>query len=430
MNKKRLIVIGGGAAGFFCAVNAAQLNPELQVIILEKSNKLLSKVKVSGGGRCNVTHACHNIADMIKKYPRGSAFLKKAFHHFFTTDTIAWFNNRGVELKTETDGRMFPATNSSQTIIDCFMKEANKYNVEIMMNKEVKQLAIGGGQLAVGSGQWAVGSEQLATSKGFELKFADDSILQADFVCIASGGYPKILQYHWLAKAEHIIDEPVPSLFTFNMPGNAVTALMGVSVENVQVKIVGSKLLESGPLLITHWGMSGPAILKLSAWGARELAINNYNFSILINWIPDFNENSLREKIQQLRFQLAAQKIINRNPFALPNRLWEYLLLQSGIPVDLRWADLPAREQNKLIKNLCANEYAVKGKTTFKEEFVTSGGVQLNEIDFNTMQSKKHAGLFFAGEIINVDGITGGYNFQNAWTTGWIAAKAISGLEV
>ena len=430
MNKKRLIVIGGGAAGFFCAVNAAQLNPELQVIILEKSNKLLSKVKVSGGGRCNVTHACHNIADMIKKYPRGSAFLKKAFHHFFTTDTIAWFNNRGVELKTETDGRMFPATNSSQTIIDCFMKEANKYNVEIMMNKEVKQLAIGGGQLAVGSGQWAVGSEQLATIKGFELKFADDSILQADFVCIASGGYPKILQYHWLAKAEHIIDEPVPSLFTFNMPGNAVTALMGVSVENVQVKIVGSKLLESGPLLITHWGMSGPAILKLSAWGARELAINNYNFSILINWIPDFNENSLREKIQQLRFQLAAQKIINRNPFALPNRLWEYLLLQSGIPVDLRWADLPAREQNKLIKNLCANEYAVKGKTTFKEEFVTSGGVQLNEIDFNTMQSKKHAGLFFAGEIINVDGITGGYNFQNAWTTGWIAAKAISGLEV
>ena len=422
MSKKRLVVIGGGAAGFFCAVNAAQLNPELEVIILEKSNKLLSKVKVSGGGRCNVTHACYSIAEMIKRYPRGSAFLKKAFHHFFTTDTIAWFKNRGVELKTETDGRMFPATNTSQTIIDCLMKEANKYNVEIRINKEVKQLAVGGGQ-------WAVGSEQLATGKGFELKFADGSILQTDFVCIASGGYPKILQYHWLAKAEHIIDEPVPSLFTFNMPGNSVTALMGVAVENAQVKIAGSKLLESGPLLITHWGMSGPAILKLSAWGARELAINNYNFSILINWIPDFNENSLREKIQQLRFQLAAQKIINRNPFALPNRLWEYLLLQSGIQADLRWADLPAREQNKLIKNLCANEYAVKGKTTFKEEFVTSGGVQLNEIDFNTMQSKKHAGLFFAGEIINVDGITGGYNFQNAWTTGWIAAKAISSFK-
>ena len=422
MSKKRLVVIGGGAAGFFCAVNAAQLNPAMEVIILEKSNKLLSKVKVSGGGRCNVTHACYSIAEMIKKYPRGSAFLKKAFHHFFTTDTIAWFKNRGVELKTETDGRMFPATNSSQTIIDCLMKEANKYHVEIRMNKEVKHLAVGSGQMGLDNEPWT-------TDKQFELGFADGSILQADFVCIASGGYPKILQYHWLAKAGHIIDEPVPSLFTFNMPGNSVTALMGVAVENAQVKIAGSKLLESGPLLITHWGMSGPAILKLSAWGARELAINNYNFSILINWIPDFNENSLREKIQQLRFQLAAQKIINRNPFALPNRLWEYLLLQSGIQADLRWADLPAREQNKLIKNLCANEYAVKGKTTFKEEFVTSGGVQLNEIDFNTMQSKKHAGLFFAGEIINVDGITGGYNFQNAWTTGWIAAKAISSFK-
>jgi len=212
------------------------------------------------------------------------------------------------------------------------------------------------------------------------------------------------------------------------MPGNAITALMGVAVENAAVKIVGSKLAESGPLLITHWGMSGPAILKLSAWGARELAKNNYHFSILINWISEYNENSLREKMQQIRFELASQKIVNRNPFKLPGRLWEHLLIQSGIDVNLRWADLPAKEQNKLIKNLCAQEYAVKGKTTFKEEFVTAGGVELSEIDFNTMQSKKHAGLFFAGEIINVDGITGGYNFQNAWTTGWIAATAITSL--
>ena len=240
----------------------------------------------------------------------------------------------------------------------------------------------------------------------------------------------KFLQYDWLKKLEHLIEEPVPSLFTFNLPGNEITALMGVSVENVTVKIVGSKLIEKGPLLITHWGMSGPAILKLSAWGARELATGKYEFAILINWIPDFNENSLREKLQQLRFQLGAKKMINRNPFGLPNRLWEYLLKQSAVHADMRWADLPAREQNKLIKNLCANEYAVKGKTTFKEEFVTAGGVELNEIDFNTMQSKKLPGLFFAGEIINVDGITGGYNFQNAWTTGWIAAKAISGLGV
>ena len=419
MTKKRLIVIGGGAAGFFCAVNAARQNPLLEVIILEKSNKLLSKVKVSGGGRCNVTHACYSIAEMIKKYPRGSSFVKKIFHHFFTNDTVAWFAERGVVLKTEADGRMFPVSDSSQTIIDCLMKEANKYKVEIRMNKEVKRLAVGSGQLAGVS-------EQLVSAKQFELSFVDDSILHADFVCIASGGYPKVMQYDWLKKSDHEVEEPVPSLFTFNMPGNPITALMGVAVENAVVKIVGSKLSESGPLLITHWGMSGPAVLKLSAWGARELAKANYTFTILVNWIPDFNENNLRDKMQQLRFELAAQKIINRNPFALPNRLWEYLLIQSGIHTDLRWADLPAREQNKLIKNLCAQQFAVKGKTTFKEEFVTAGGIELNEIDFNTMQSKKHAGLFFAGEIINVDGITGGYNFQNAWTTGWIAAKAIS----
>ncbi|MEO6254366.1 MAG: NAD(P)/FAD-dependent oxidoreductase, partial [Ferruginibacter sp.] len=420
-------VIGGGAAGFFCAVNAARLNPALEVIILERSNKLLSKVKVSGGGRCNVTHACFSIAEMIKKYPRGSSFLKKAFHHFFTNDTIDWFKERGVVLKTEADGRMFPVTNSSQTIIDCLVKEANKYGVEIRMNKEVKQLAVGSRQLTAGSPQAPVGGHSTA-GKQFELQFADDTSLQADYVCIASGAYPKTIQYGWLKRSEHPIEEPVPSLFTFNMPGNPVTALMGISVENVSVKIVGSKLTEEGPLLITHWGMSGPAILKLSAWGARELAAKNYNFSILVNWIPGLNENSLRERFQRIRFDLAAQKIINRNPFALPNRLWEYLLIESGIGQGLRWADLPAKEQNRLIKNLCAKEHGVKGKTTFKEEFVTAGGIQLQDIDFNTMQSKKHPGLFFAGEIINVDGITGGFNFQNAWTTGWIAAKAISSL--
>ncbi len=411
MIKKRLVVIGGGAAGFFCAVNAARLNPALEVIILEKSNKLLSKVKVSGGGRCNVTHACYSIADMIKKYPRGSAFLKKAFHHFFTNDTIAWFAERGVVLKTEADGRMFPVTDSSQTIIDCLMKEANKYGIEIKMNTEVKEI--------------------YSNADKWNLLIKDDILIPADFICIASGGYPKILQYGWLKQTNHSIEEPVPSLFTFNMPDNTITALMGVVVENAVVKIAGSKLSESGPLLITHWGMSGPAVLKLSAWGARELAVCNWQFTLLINWIPEYNENSLRDKIQKVRFELAAQKIVNRNPFALPNRLWEYLIIESGIQPDLRWADLPAREQNKLIKNLCAHEHAVKGKTTFKEEFVTAGGIDLSEIDFNTMQSKKHQGLFFAGEIINVDGITGGYNFQNAWSTGWIAAKAIGlGSEV
>ena len=411
MNKKRLIVIGGGAAGFFCAVNAARLYPSLEVLILEKNNKLLGKVRISGGGRCNVTHACFSIADMIKQYPRGAAFLKKAFHHFFTTDTIDWFNERGVKLKTEADGRIFPESNSSQTIIDCLLKEANKYGVEILMNREVKALSMV-------NGQWSV-------------IFERNDPIETDYVCIASGGYPKPMQFEWVKQSVHHIEDPVPSLFTFNMPGNTITSLMGVSVEKVNVKIAGSKLSQEGPLLITHWGMSGPAILKLSAWGARELAISNWRFSIMVNWIPDFNENSLKEKFQQLRFDIASQKIINRNPFALPNRLWEYLLTLSGIKDNLRWADLPAKEQNKLIKNLCAQEFAVNGKTTFKEEFVTAGGIDLNEIDFNTMQSKKLPSLFFAGEIINADGVTGGFNFQNAWTTGWIAAKGIGqSLEV
>jgi predicted Rossmann fold flavoprotein len=405
MKKSRLIVVGGGAAGFFCAVNAARLSPTLEVVIVEKTSKLLSKVRVSGGGRCNVTHACFSIAEMIKKYPRGASFLKKAFHHFFTTDTINWFKDRGVELETESDGRMFPSSNSSQTIVDCLMQEANRYGVEILMNKEVKSIKKG--------------------SDGFELLFSNDTTLAANFLCIASGGYPKSTQFEWLHQIGHTIEAPVPSLFTFNMPGNPINALMGISVERVQVKIMGSKLAEEGPLLITHWGMSGPAILKLSAWGARELAAKNWQFGMVVNWLPAYNEQTLKDKFQLIRFDIAAQKITNRNPFLLPQRLWDYLLQQSGVNENSRWADLPAKEQNKLIKNICAQEFSVNGKTTFKEEFVTSGGIVLDEVEHASMQSKIVPGLFFAGEVLNVDGVTGGFNFQNAWTTGWIAAKAI-----
>lgn len=423
---KRLTVIGGGAAGFFCAVNAARMHPSLEVIILEKTSKLLSKVKVSGGGRCNVTHACFDIADMIRHYPRGANFLKKAFHQFFTTDTIQWFQERGVPLKTEADGRMFPVTNSSQSIIDCLMKEANKYGVEIRMMSEVRSL-----KYEVGSRKSEVGSQNSddATNneqRQFTLELSDLRLLTSDFVCIASGGYPKASQFEWLKQQGHTIAEPVPSLFTFNMPGNAITKLMGVSVPDAHLKITGSNLSAKGPLLITHWGMSGPAVLRLSAWGARELAVGNYHFAVIVNWLPEYNEHTLREKIQQLRFDMAAQKIINRNPFNLPQRLWQYLLEQSGINEDKRWADLPAKEQNKLITNCCAQEFKVQGKTTFKEEFVTAGGIQLSEVDVNTMQSKTVPRLFFAGEILDVDGITGGFNFQHAWTSGFIAAKAIS----
>ena len=412
MTNQRLIVIGGGAAGFFCAVNVAKMNPLLQVILVEKTGKLLGKLKISGGGRCNVTHACFSMAEMIKKYPRGSTFLKKAFHQFFTTDTISWFKERGVELKTEADGRMFPVTNTSQTIVDCLMQEVNKYGVEILMNKEVKAVN--------------------EMNERWQLVFANDTKVEADFICIASGGYPKSAQFDWLQKIGHNIETPVPSLFTFNMPGNHINSLMGITVENASVKIAGTKLVEQGPLLITHWGMSGPVILKLSAWGARILANNNYSFTAIVNWIPAYNEQTLKDKLQQVRFELAAQKICNRNPFGLPQRLWEYLLEQSVINLDLRWADLPAKEQNKLIKLLCGQEFIVNGKTTFKEEFVTAGGIELNEIDHQTMESKIAANLFFCGEVIDTDGVTGGFNFQNAWTTGFIAAKAIASksLEV
>lgn len=414
MRNNKLIVIGGGAAGFFCAVNAASQNPELEVILVEKSNKLLSKVRVSGGGRCNVTHACFSIAEMIKKYPRGEKFLKQAFHHFFTTDTIEWFEKRKVKLKTETDGRMFPESNSSETIISCLVNEANKYHVEILMNRDIVKIE-------------KISYEE--NKNQFQLFSKDGSILEADYVCIACGGYHKAEQYNWLTQLGHSFESPVPSLFTFNVPKNPISELMGISVENVQLKINGTKLSQSGPILITHWGFSGPAVLKLSAFAAKELSKLNYDFSVSINWLGDFHENSLLEKLRLIRNESASKKIINKNPFNLPQRLWEYHLKQCGINTEIRWADLPAKQQNQLAKQLCAQQFQVKGKTTFKEEFVTAGGIKLNEIDANTMQSKIVPHLFFAGEIVDVDGITGGFNFQHAWTSGWIAAKEISRNE-
>jgi len=403
---KRLIVIGGGAAGFFCAVNAARLNPHLTVTILEKSNKLLSKVKVSGGGRCNLAHACFEIVEMAKRYPRGGNFLKKIFQQFFTPDTIEWFKSRGVVLKTEADGRIFPVTNSSQTVIDCLLREASAYDVKIRMQHDVRSISLKGNLVAI--------------------KTANEKVLEADYLCIATGGTTKAGVYNWVKTLGHTIVEPVPSLFTFNLPTHPIRELMGVSVENISVKISGTKLQQHGPLVITHWGLSGPCVLRLSAWGAMELAARNWQFKIVINWLPNFNENQMREAIQQLRFQKASQSIYHKNPFNLPKRLWEFILQQSQIEENTRWADLPAKQQNLLIKNLVTYECDVKGKTTFKEEFVTAGGISLTEIDSNTMMSKIVPNLYFAGEVINVDGITGGYNFQNAWSTGFVAAKSIA----
>ncbi|MET0245056.1 MAG: NAD(P)/FAD-dependent oxidoreductase [Flavitalea sp.] len=405
--QKKLIVIGGGASGFFCAVNAKRLDPSLDVVIVEKSSKILSKVRISGGGRCNVTHNCFEIPVMSKRYPRGHNLVKKTFHGFFTTDTIAWFGERGVKIVAEADGRMFPVTNTSETIIDCLVREMNRTGVKLIYNMEVSGLV-------PENNKWSV-------------QFSKNDPLEADYVCIACGGYPKLSSFGWLTELGHKVDAPVPSLFTFNMPGNDITTLMGVSVESAQVKIAGTKLHETGPLLITHWGLSGPAVLRLSAWGARVLAEQEYRFTAIVSWVGERKEPEIRELLQQQRSDQGAAKISSRNVVGLPNRLWEYLLLKAGVKAEWRWADLPATNFNTLIRLLTSQEFPVSGKTTYKEEFVTAGGVQLNEINANTMESKLLPNVFFAGEIMNVDGITGGYNFQHAWTSGFLAATEIAG---
>lgn len=404
---KKLVVIGGGAAGFFCAVTAARLAKNLEVTLLEKTAKLLSKVRVSGGGRCNVTHALFDIDELSHRYPRGRHFVKKAFYQFSTKDTIEWFARRGVLLKTEKDGRMFPETDSSQTIVDCLLQEAKSLGVAIRQDFAVTQITCG---------------------ERFVIHGGTDSALEADFVCIACGGYPKTSLFDWLANLGHSIAEPVPSLFTFNLPKHPITALMGVSVPNVKVKIEGTKLVEEGPVLITHWGLSGPAILRLSAWGARHLAQGGYQFKAHIAWLPEENEQSLKEVFQGLRSQSPAQKVANHAGFGLPTRLWQFLLQAAGIDADTRFADLKAKSENALIRSLVDYTVEVQGKTTFKEEFVTAGGINLGEVDAATMMSKKVPNVFFAGEILDVDAITGGFNFQHAWASGYIAGNEISRL--
>ena len=402
---KQLIVIGGGAAGFFCAVNVAKARPDLDVRILEKQSKVLQKVKVSGGGRCNVTNACFQPAELLKKYPRGKNFLKKAFNYFSTKDTIAWFQQRGVVLITEPDGRMFPASHSSQTIIDCLLNEATAHGVHLNLNTEVVQV------------------EKKADQFYISRKNAD--VIIADYLVVASGGFPKSAQYDWLTSLGHTIEQPSPSLFTFNTPSSSLKELMGVVVEHAIVKIEGSKLTEQGPVLITHWGLSGPAILRLSAWGARELQQSSYSFKVIVNWLGQ-PESDIRERWSTIRIRQGANRLDAKNPFGLPNRLWDYLLKECAIGAQIKWSELPSKEQNKLIHILTTHLIAVEGKTTFKEEFVTCGGISLAEIEPSTMESKLVKGLYFGGEIMDVDGITGGFNFHHAWTSGYIAASSIA----
>ncbi|MBK9732598.1 MAG: NAD(P)/FAD-dependent oxidoreductase [Chitinophagaceae bacterium] len=406
MNQKKLLVIGGGAAGFFCAVNAARLNPALQVTIAEKSGQVLQKVKVSGGGRCNVTHACFDIQEMAGCYPRGERFMRSAFHHFFSTDTIEWFQSRSVPLKTEDDGRMFPEANTSQAIIDCLFGEMQRYNVTLQLHFPVEKI------------------EPL--DEGFHIYYRKGEKLYTDFVMIACGGFSKATQFDWLKNLKLQIEEPVPSLFTFNFPGHPLNKLMGIAASDAIIKIAGSKRSSNGPVLITHWGLSGPAVLKLSAFAARELSNVNYQFKVVVNWCSTYQEQSFVEKIKEQRALSPARKLINGNFTGLASRLWEFLLIESGIDETKRWADLTVTMINKLAKNCCAYEMNANGKTTFKEEFVSAGGISLKEMDVNSMMSKRYNGLYFAGEILDVDGITGGYNFQHAWTSAFIAATHIA----
>lgn len=398
----KVAVIGGGAAGFFSALSVKQHHPNADVTIIEKTSKLLSKVKISGGGRCNVTHDCRQISTLSKQYPRGANFLKKAFSQFQVSETIHWFESRGIKLKTESDGRMFPISDNSQSIIDCLLQESQRLGIKINTNQ---------------------GVEEIQSHKGnIELILKDSSNVY-DEVIVCAGGSPKLSGLNWLKQCGHEIVSPVPSLFTFNMPNEPVTTLMGVSVSNAMVKVQGTRLSYAGPLLITHWGMSGPAILKTSAWGARILSEKDYNFTVQVSWVGDCQEFELKGLIAQLQREHQKKQVMNKPLRGIPLRLWSFLLYKIGLRVDITWGELGSKGVNKLTNILINDTYEVKGKTTFKEEFVTCGGVSLNDIDVKTMQSKKVPNLYFAGEVMDIDGITGGFNFQAAWTTGYIAGK-------
>ncbi len=399
-----IVILGGGAAGFFAAISAKKYFPQAHVRVFEKTSKFLGKVKISGGGRCNVTNALSNHRLLSEKYPRGEKFLRKAFEQFDTKATMEWFENRGVPLKTYTDLCVFPLSNESQSIIDCLWKEAKTLGVELWTLRAIDKIT--------------------PLENGFEISYKEVTE-KVDRVIVTIGGQPKLTGFSWLADLNHNIIPPIPSLFTFNMPKEPIRDLMGIVVEQAVVRIEGQKLVGKGPLLITHWGMSGPAILQLSAWGARILAESNYEFSILVNWLHETKENTLRESFVKTIAAHGSKMISNLNPFEIPNRLWLFLLEKNEINPTTRWNDLGAKNTNKLVNTLLNDRYVVQGKTTFKEEFVTAGGIDLQEIDVNTMQSKIHPGLFFAGEVMDIDGITGGFNFQSAWTTGYIAGKNV-----
>jgi predicted Rossmann fold flavoprotein len=407
----QITIVGGGAAGFFAAITCAQTYPDLRVTLLEAGKYPLGKVKISGGGRCNVTHACFDPLQLVQYYPRGSRALRGAFSRFQPQDTVAWYADRGVQLKTEADGRMFPTTDDSATIVRCLLDAAKEAGVKIWTEA-------------------AVGAIIAQQPSGWQVTLKSGQILTADRVLLATGSNPS--GYKWAQTLGHPLLTPVPSLFTFNIPDPRLANLAGVSVKSATVKLPTSgkkqPLSQTGALLITHWGVSGPAILKLSAWGARFLAESRYQTRLTINWLPDLHSEQLRELILAVKSQLPQKTIQNTCPVPIPHRLWESLTSYIGIQSTDRWSGLANKTIDKIIVELNRGEYQITGKGVFKEEFVTCGGVDLQAVNFPTMESKICPGLYFAGEILDIDGVTGGFNFQSAWTTGYLAGLAMGML--
>jgi predicted Rossmann fold flavoprotein len=399
------IIIGGGASGIFAGISCKTHFPNSSVLVLEKSTKLLSKVKISGGGRCNVTHSCFEIKELILNYPRGSKELRNVFSSFDASDTIQWFESRGVPLKTESDGRIFPTSDISQTIIDCLLKECQKLDIEILLKHQVENIS----KNNVGI---------------FVLNVNKNQSFYGMNVIIATGGYPKLTSYHWIEHLGIKIIEPVPSLFSFNAVKSPLAGLEGLSFD-ASFSIKGIRLNITGPAIITHWGISGPAPLKLSAWAALELYIKKYEYELNIHFCPQWNQSEIQNELMNFKSTNGKSKINKANPFKIPNRLYERLLIISGIDIQKNWGDVNKKEIATLVLNITQFKIQCSGKTTYKEEFVTAGGIDLKEINLSTMESKKTQGLFFTGELLNIDGVTGGFNFQNAWSTGWIAGSNI-----
>ncbi len=411
MGSPRVVVVGGGAAGYFAAITCAETNPSAQVTLYEATAHPLAKVRISGGGRCNVTHACFEPRELVKRYPRGSRELLGAFHRWSPRDTIEWFDARGVELKTESDGRMFPVTDDSLTIIECLQQAAEAAGVEVRTNLGVRKAE----------------SMSAAGEPVFWLTLTNDSELRCDRLLIATGGNRSSVGLVVAEKLGHAIEPSVPSLFTFHIDDKRLEKLSGIAMEHVTASVPGTKLKAEGPLLITHWGLSGPAVLKLSAWGARELAACDYQFTLRVNFTPSHPRDSLLRVFAQLRTQHPRKQLGSWNPFGLPSRFWERLLETNQIDASTQWAGVANTVLGRLADALSAADFFVVGKSMNKEEFVTCGGVRLREIDFKTMESRLCPGLHFAGEVLDIDGLTGGFNFQAAWTTGRLAGLAMAG---